>query len=80
MKKYIVFVVSFFAFYFISQILLGMLLTVTYTPDISSAWESVGSTSQTEIIGNTPFLVPFLLAFLSATVAYIVSNRFVKRA
>ena len=80
MKKYIVFVVSFFVFYSILQIVSGLLLTATYTPNLSNAWKSVGTTSQTEIIGNTPFFMPFLLAFLSATVAYFVANRFVKRA
>lgn len=84
MKKYIVFAVSFillFSLFILSaQVLSGMFLTPTYVPDINEAWNaSAVLPQQTEIFSSSnPFSLTLLLALLSSTFAYFISQKFPK--
>ncbi|HHY73388.1 MAG TPA: hypothetical protein GX497_09195 [Bacillus bacterium] len=76
MKKYIVFLASFALFYFVLQILSGLILTSFYTPDFSS---TVGSLSQEVGFGKTS-TAPFLAILFTATLAYFFSQKLCKTA
>ncbi|ASK61605.1 hypothetical protein CFK37_05200 [Virgibacillus phasianinus] len=73
MKKYIIFAISFILLFSLFQVLSGMLLTFTYTPDISEAW-NLSANSQETIIksSHSSFLLTLFIAFLSATIAYFI--------
>jgi len=77
MKKYIIFAISFLGLFVAFQLVAGMLLTVTYTPDVNEAWIMSGSLSQETIIATThnPFLLTLIIAFLSATIAYFIPEK-----
>ena len=85
MKKYMLFVVSFillFSLFILSaEVLSGMFLTSTYTPDINEAWNvSAVLSQQTEILsGSSPFSLTLLLTLLSATVVFFIAQNFSKR-
>lgn len=76
MKKYMIFAISFILLFSLCQILSGMILTFAYTPDIEEAWNSSASLSQETVIKGSvsPFWPMLLLAFLSASIAYFISN------
>ncbi|PAV28647.1 hypothetical protein CIL05_15245 [Virgibacillus profundi] len=77
MKKYIIFAVSFIFIFSLFQILSGIILTYTYTPDITEAWNMSANLSQeTVMISNhNSFLLTLLIAFLSATAAYFIPKK-----
>ena len=85
MKKYLIFIVSFilfFSLFFMSaEILFGMFLTATYTPDINEAWnQSATLPGQVDMISSSnPFFFTLLLAFLAGTIAYFIYEKFSKR-
>lgn len=81
MKKFIIFSVSFIALFSILQVLSGIFLTAVYTPDMDEAWEMSANLPQGVILrsGGSPFLSALLLAFISASVAYFISERISKR-
>ncbi|WP_339226390.1 hypothetical protein NSQ77_12735 [Oceanobacillus sp. FSL K6-2867] len=80
MKKYITFVVSFLLAYTLLQILSGMLLTFTYTPDIAEAWNQSGMLAQETIIssGQPSILLSLIISLFAASVAYFIVNKFKK--
>ena len=80
MKKYIIFAVSFLCAYTLLQILSGMLLTVTYTPNITEAWNESGTLAQETIIGSSSssVLISLVIALLAASIAYFFANKFRK--
>lgn len=77
MKKYIIFAVSFLVLFVAFQVLAGMFLTVTYTPDVNEAWKMSSSLPQETIIAAThnPFLFSLIIAFLSASIAYFIPKK-----
>lgn len=85
MKKYLMFILSFMLLFSLVtlsiQLLSGIILTSTYTPDVSEAWNASAILPQEiEIISSgSPFLFRLLSVFLSATVAYFISQKFTKR-
>ena len=80
MKKYIIFAVRFFCAYTLLQILSGMLLTFTYTPNITEAWNESGTLAQETIIGSSSssFLISLVIALLAASIACFFANKFRK--
>ncbi|MBP2076338.1 hypothetical protein [Oceanobacillus polygoni] len=80
MKKYIAFAISFLFAYPLLQISSGMLLTFTYTPDIEEAWNQSATMAQEAIISSSPssFSISLLIAFLAASIAYFIANKFRK--
>ncbi|WP_439649627.1 hypothetical protein [Gracilibacillus salinarum] len=74
MKKYVVFILSFGLLYSIFQIVSGLLLTASFTPDFSSLSSKL---SQETVFGQTS-IMPFVAVLLVATFAYFLSQRIVK--
>lgn len=70
MKKYIVFSISFITLFVVFQFLSGYLMTLFYTPDMTNAWNQIGSLSNNVVIKGSTSLLPLFLAFLAATMAY----------
>lgn len=85
MKKHITFLVGFILlsslFLFLIQMLSGVYLTSTYTPNINEAWKASANLSQeVEILSSAgSFLFTLLAISLAAVVAYFVSHKFIKR-
>lgn len=85
MKKHLVFLVGFILTFLVAtlsfQVLSGMFLTSTYTPDISEAWKASASLPQeVEIFSSgSSFLFTLLTVTLSAIIAYFSSQKFTKR-
>jgi len=77
MKKYNIFAISFILLFLLFQVLSGMLLTFTYTPDVDDAWNMSANLSQEVIIksSQSSFLLLLFIAFLSATIAYFISKK-----
>ena len=73
MKKYLIFILSFFLLFFILQIASGILLTATYTPKVMDA------TSQEVAFGEQSHIPTILMAGLAATLAYFVPKKWAKR-
>ncbi|MCP3032834.1 hypothetical protein LF817_16025 [Halobacillus sp. A1] len=69
MKKYLIFIVSFILLYLVYQMASGMLLTMNYTPDLSSVG---GITPQEVSFGNRSF--PLVVLICIASFAYIISQ------
>lgn len=76
LKKYFIFAISFLIMFSILQVLSGVLLTATYTPEITTLWnQSAQLTDEVVMYGTfNPFLITVLTAFLSATIAYFIPN------
>jgi len=74
MKKYVIFAISFILLFTLFQYLSGLFLTFTYTPNIEDAWNSSVNLSQEVVLkGNQrTLLLPLIIAFLSATIAYFI--------
>ncbi|WP_047981826.1 hypothetical protein [Ornithinibacillus contaminans] len=73
MKKYIIFALSFIVLFSVFQVLSGFFLTLIYTPDMADAWKlSSNLSKETSISGHSSYLLAFVIAFLSATIAYFV--------
>lgn len=81
MKKYFTFAVSFVLLFLVLQVLSGMLLTFTYTPDMEEAWKASANLSQEIIIksSHSPFLLTIVIGLLSASVAYFLSGKIIKQ-
>lgn len=77
MKKYVIFAVSFVLLFSLLQMLSGMVLTYTYTPEIEKAWELSATLPQETVIKGSQhsFLLTFVIAFLSATIAYVIPKK-----
>lgn len=75
MKRYIVFTISFIALFFAFQILLGYVATLLYIPDITSAWNQAGNLSSHVVMKGFSFIIPLSIAFIAATMAYIISKK-----
>lgn len=78
MKKYIIFAISFILLFSLFQVLSGLVLTLTYTPDMEEAWNMSAGLPQESVIkgSSSPFFLTLLLAFLSATIAYVIPKKF----
>ena len=85
MKKHLFFLVSFILlsslFTLSVQVLSGIYLTSTYTPDIGEAWKASATLPrEVEIFSRgSSFLFTLLSVTLSAIVAYFISHKFTKR-
>lgn len=80
MKKYVVFSISFIFLFLLLQFLFGIFQTLVYTPNMNEAW-SMGAdlTQETRIISShNSLLITFIIAFLSASIAYVIPNRLIK--
>lgn len=77
MKKYITFAVSFILLFTLFQVLSGILLTLTYTPNMEEAWNMNAILTHETIIksSHNPILLTFITAFLSASIAYFISEK-----
>lgn len=77
MKKYAIFAISFILLFTLFQVLSGMLLTFTYTPDIEEAWNMSANLPQETMIksSHNPFLLTLFIAFLSASIAYFIPKK-----
>lgn len=78
MKKYIIFSISFIAAFTLLQVVSGIFITVTYMPDMEVA-RNMGTflSQETFIVGSDSSLLPAIfIAFLSASIAYIIPNKF----
>ncbi|MFB7642070.1 hypothetical protein ACFRH9_29180 [Peribacillus butanolivorans] len=73
MKKYLVFIISFVMIFMAFQIVSGLILTASYTPDFSSIG---GNLSQDVAFGTSS--IPLLSTLLIATLAYFFSQRKVR--
>ncbi|ADC52192.1 hypothetical protein BpOF4_20984 (plasmid) [Alkalihalophilus pseudofirmus OF4] len=71
MKKYTVFIFSFFLLFIVLQILSGWVLTAFYTPDFSLTNMGV---SQEVMFGQTS-IIPILTTLSIATLAYFLSQK-----
>lgn len=78
MKRFIIFVLSFILLFGIFQVLSGLLLTLFYVPNISSTWAKTADLPQHIEFGRVS-AIPFLIAILSAVVAYFIPNIFLKK-
>lgn len=84
MKRYLILIFSFALMFSLTtlvvQILSGMYITATFTPDITAAWSAVSDSSERiEVISSEgQFLLTLLSATLSAVVAYAITQRLVK--
>jgi len=80
-KKYIIFALSFILLFSFFQVISGMFLTMMYTPNIEKAWELTTSLSQEVVITRnySDYWLNFLIAFVSASIAYIILNKFSKK-
>ncbi|ARF17832.1 hypothetical protein [Sporosarcina ureae] len=78
MKKYIVFSISFIILLVVFQFLSGYLMTLFYKPDMTNAWNQFGNLSNTVEIKGSTSLLPLILTFLAATMAYFSPRLFVK--
>ncbi|KKE80114.1 hypothetical protein NSA56_18300 [Oceanobacillus caeni] len=81
MKKYIIFVVSFLLVFSLIQVLSGILLTYTYTPDMMEAWNlSPNLTQEVVIKGSHPsLLLTLLIGLISVTIAYFISKKYINK-
>lgn len=85
MKNYIVFAVSFLILFTIFQFISGAVQTMMYQPNMNDAWGNWGHHmhghySNRINIGVRPPLIPiYLVAFISASIAYFISNKFPKQ-
>ncbi len=70
LKKYLVFIISFATIYTVFQIVSGLILTASYTPDFSSI---EGNLSQEVVFGTTS--IPLLITLLTATLAFFLSQK-----
>ena len=70
MKKYLVFIVSFVMIFMVFQIVSGLILTASYTPDFSSIG---GNLSQKVEFGTIS--IPLLFTLLTASLAYFLSQK-----
>ncbi|MGE7604435.1 hypothetical protein ACQKL5_18470 [Peribacillus sp. NPDC097675] len=79
MKKYLLFILSFLLLFNLLQILAGILLTATYTPESINARDMSHSLSQ-EVTFGAPSQIPTLLiATLAASLAYLVPKKWAKK-
>lgn len=79
MKKYIIFSISFIGVFTLLQVVSGLFLTLTYTPDMTGTL-SMGTilSQETLIVGSDSVLPALLIAFLSASIAYFIPKKFTK--
>ena len=70
LKKYLVFIISFATIYMVFQIVSGLILTASYTPDFSSI---EGNLNQEVVFGTTS--IPLLITLLTATLAFTLSQK-----
>lgn len=77
MKRLIVFTVSFILLFSLWQIGSGLFLTLFYTPNIESAWESSANlSSDTLLTGNGVSIISSLLIVL---ISAIIARRIPKK-
>ena len=70
LKRYLLFLISFVMIYTVFQIVSGLILTASYTPDFSSIEDNL---SQEVVFGTTS--IPLLLILFIATLAYFLSQQ-----
>lgn len=79
LKKYLVFLVSFFVFYLGMQLISGFILTFLYPPDISVIIESgVDYGQEVEFGQKNP--IPYSGILIIATLAYFLSQKLTREA
>lgn len=79
MKKYIIFAIRFILLFSLFQVLSGLFLTLTYAPDITDAWDSSTKLPQEVTFGKTFSLHTLIFAVFSATIAYFIPKKFIKK-
>ena len=79
MKKYLLFILSFLFIFFFLQISAGLLLTATYTPNLTNAWNLSQPLSQEVTFGDSSQIPTLLIATLAATFAYLVPKKWAKK-
>lgn len=79
MKKYLLFILSFLFIFSFLQISAGLLLTATYTPDMTNAWDLSQPLSQEVTFGYGSQISTLLIATLAATIAYLVPKKWAKK-
>jgi quinol-cytochrome oxidoreductase complex cytochrome b subunit len=75
-----VFITSFLLLHAAFQVVSGVVLTMTYTPDVTSAYAAAGQDHplpQKVSFGTVSF-IPWLATLLSATIAYFLSQKWVR--
>ena len=78
MKKYLIFLSSFLLLFTLLHISAGLLVTATYTPDPTNAWELSHPLTQEVTFGDRSQIPTLLIATLAATLAYLVPTRWGK--
>ena len=78
MKKYAIFLSSFMLLFTLLHISAGLLVTATYTPDPTNAWELSHPLTQEVTFGDQSQIPTLLIATLAATLAYLVPTRWGK--
>ena len=68
LKRYLLFIISFALLYTVYQLGSGIILTTFYTPDIYSPGSQ-------EIVPVQAFYSPLLEIFLTASIAYFISQK-----
>lgn len=76
MKKFSFYIITFAVSFVLLQIVSGLFLTIFYTPDLSSAWHQELNTSNKIIFGNTLSISAFIIATISAVIAYFLTSLF----
>lgn len=70
-----IFSVSFIALFFLLQVLSGIVLTATFTPNIEEAWKIAGSSSSQEIIKGSSLSTNVFLALISGIAAFLIAGK-----
>jgi quinol-cytochrome oxidoreductase complex cytochrome b subunit len=70
MKKYLVLIISFVMIFMAFQIVSGLILTASYTPDFSS----IGGNLSRKVEFGT-ISIPLLFTLLTASLAYFLSQK-----
>ncbi|MBP1970165.1 ABC-type Fe3+ transport system permease subunit [Virgibacillus natechei] len=83
MKSYIIFAISFVLLFSLFQVLSGIILTITYTPDIEEVWNMSANLPDEVVMqgsSSSSFFYTLFIAFLSATIAYFIPKKFTKHS
>lgn len=81
MKRYIFFSVSFILLFWLFHVLTGMILTWMYAPNAEEFWHTNTDLSQETVLQtNSSTAVSFVISFLAASIAYVISSVFGKKA
>lgn len=79
MKKYIVFIISFFIVFTAIQFISGMILTFTYIPDIEGLWSGSTNLGNEVQLKKTSYLPTLIIVLLSAGISYLITKFFINK-